>query len=388
MQGAKAISSLLAAATPSHMQTKLNNTVLKSCANAGDVRSAMEWLSEMRMARIRVNQKTYGKMTEAAAKAGNTKMADAWCAAGSQQFGTNEHFFAMMIDACAKSGQVARAAAALSQMAAARFAPSTAEYNGVLQACARAGRPQEAAQWLLRMVSASAAPNVASYGSIIDAYAKMGLPEEAATWLRRMASSALVPNVIAFSSVVNAFARAGAFADALKCVDAMRAAAVVPNVVTYGGILSECARAGRPEEASRILLVMNVARVEPNAVAYTAAVTACARARDAKGAVDLLRKMGVAQVAPNVLTFTSAILACARVMPPQLLLVERLVRDMRTISLTPDEKLLEILSRTLGKSRVYALRTELGFAVAESWAKREARLERISELSRGREIVP
>eukprot|EP00440_Ansanella_granifera_P055566 gb/GFBE01060232.1/.p1 GENE.gb/GFBE01060232.1/~~gb/GFBE01060232.1/.p1 ORF type:complete len:246 (+),score=46.25 gb/GFBE01060232.1/:1-738(+) len=114
--------------------TMLCNTLLKAYANAGEFGGAAAWYEECRKQGVRVNAKTFGKLIESAAKAGNLAEAEHWLAAMALTPG----------------------------LAAARDRVS---FNAVIDACAKAGNPAAALSWLEKMLKASVAPDEISFNS-------------------------------------------------------------------------------------------------------------------------------------------------------------------------------------------------------------------------------
>merc|ERR1719506_2045256 len=93
------------------------NTLLKACANSGEVHRATAWYRRMTSESIRVNHKTFGKVIEAAAKCGCIKSARAWFDVMAKEYGSNTIAFNIVIDACAKASCSQEAAWWLDRMA-------------------------------------------------------------------------------------------------------------------------------------------------------------------------------------------------------------------------------------------------------------------------------
>jgi len=144
---------LQAFGSPLAGRTALHNTLLKAYAKAGDPRRATAHFAAMRALRVRANQKSFGKLVEAAARDGNADLALFWLDSMDQEFAVSAAAAGAALDACARAGRIDEAEGLFRRMALLRLQPDSAAYSCVAKAHAKAGRVAEAAEWLARLES-------------------------------------------------------------------------------------------------------------------------------------------------------------------------------------------------------------------------------------------
>ncbi|CAE8635106.1 unnamed protein product [Polarella glacialis] len=390
---------------PPRMQTMLHNTLLKACANSGDLRKAVALYSRMRSEGLKLNQRTFGKIIKAAAMSNSSDQALQWLAAMRRECGSvDQASLGAAIDAFARAHQCDEAVRLLQgpDFAEAGLAPDRAAYSAVVKAFAHSGRPREAAQWLAKMESAMISPDRLSFNTVIHACAKVGQVEQAVDWMTRMESAGLSSDVFTYSSLVDACAKAGRPQDAMAWLAKMDTAGLEPNVISFNSVLDACGRAGLvleaedylrqmverglspgrasytslvqavskagrpPEEAAAWLARAVSAGVSPDFQLYNSVINAFAKAQQLDRSIALLDTMEERHIPPTVVSYTSIIVACSASNGKLSLtregrtnLVEALLRRMLAAKLKPDRFLLTNLGRVLGPARLEELRIEL-----------------------------
>lgn len=160
------------ASVPVAQQTMLWNTVLKAFANVGDFEGAEAWHRKACEAGVPANRKTFGKLAEAAAKAGRIPEAVAWLEVLQATPGlvADKVTYSTVIDACAKAGNASEATRWLGNMAAARVALDLVSYNTVINAFAKASDAAAALAFLKAAASQGLEPDRVSYSAVIEGY--------------------------------------------------------------------------------------------------------------------------------------------------------------------------------------------------------------------------
>lgn len=346
-------------------KTVVWNTLLKAHANAGDLVGAERCFREMEQRGVRTNEKTYGKLVEAAAKAAEPDRAETWL----QCLGSDSPVpYNTMIDACAKANDTQRAVKWLQQMKELQLRPAGIAYHALINAfaqagdlrgalvwlreaselgaeggeatflallmgCARSARPdlakewiqemkaqgltpsikcysaalgsarsaQQAAQWLREMRESHTELDTEGYTVLIHGCAERGELQEAEKWMQEALASKK-SDLQCFATMVNAYARATAVEGADRWLSVMEKEHLRPNEVIYGSLISSSRDA---QLAERLLQRMRDSKLVPNVVNYTAVLTAYGRRGDFHKATELLEEMRQAEVVPNIISWNA-----------------------------------------------------------------------------------
>ena len=201
--------------TPRNMQRMLFNTVIKACANAGDLTRAEQWQQRMEASGIAANAKHYGKLIEAAAKSGNVSAAEVWFQAMNQ------------------SG----------------LPPDIVQYNEMIDACAKAGKFEAAEKWLTRARDAELYIDMISYGAVIDACAKAGEVQVAKRLFWEAKNERLQPDMIAYNALTTVCGRNGDLSGALELLAVASQSCLQPDPITYTAAIRACDSASPPRPA-------------------------------------------------------------------------------------------------------------------------------------------
>jgi len=137
--------------------------------------------------------------------------------------------YSAMIDACAKSGDLARAEKWHNAMTDKGVSPNAHSYSAVINACAKAGDVEAAERWLEKLEQAGVRSDVVVYSSVIDACGKVGDAERAMAVFHRMRASGIGPHIVAYAALARPFAYRGDWAE-VECIGAaMKEDCVDPN---------------------------------------------------------------------------------------------------------------------------------------------------------------
>lgn len=112
------------------------NTMIKACANAGNLEEAERTFANMQAAHVAPNVQTFGKLIEAAAKSGNDVAADHWLDQLQKRgFELNRIVLSEMIDAAAKAFQAESAEMWLRRMLDLKMDPGRIGYVQFCHRC-------------------------------------------------------------------------------------------------------------------------------------------------------------------------------------------------------------------------------------------------------------
>mmetsp|Transcript_15258 Transcript_15258/g.48864 ORF Transcript_15258/g.48864 Transcript_15258/m.48864 type:complete len:214 (+) Transcript_15258:61-702(+) len=140
VKGSLGIFRSLQAKSPEKVTRMIWNTMLKACANAGDLTCATSIFNEMSKTDVKASMSTYGKMIETAAKGGKEAEARHWLQLlKSSGYAPDIVIYSSLIDAAAKHGNVKAAEAWLSEMRAACSMPNEVTYSSLINAAEKKG---------------------------------------------------------------------------------------------------------------------------------------------------------------------------------------------------------------------------------------------------------
>lgn len=293
------------------------NTRLKAYANAGRHEGAAAVFAEMTAARIEPNPQTFGKLVEAAAKAGEVEVARGWLKKmGDHNIELSGEdavvVYGAMIDAAAKAFDLSAAEMWHAQMVKAHARPDLKAYTSLMDAAAKRGDVSATKHWYSKMIMAGIEPDEYVYVTLINASAQDEDIPAAELWLDRMLVAGLAPNVMTYNTLINACAKAGDLVLAERWRLRMAAAGLRPNVVTYTSLLDAAARRGDDAAAARWWALMAADGVQPNILTYNVLLNMSARRADGQGVDRLLGEMCEMRLVATRHSYNAAINAHAR----------------------------------------------------------------------------
>ena len=312
------------------------NSVLAAFAEAGDFEGALAWFQRTEKAGVPMRKKAYGKMMEAAARAGRIELTEEWMEK-LRSLGEPDHeAVSILIYAYANVGRVQDAKKVLEE----KIREGTAnliDYSTVSDAFAKQGKPSQAAEVLekaklgdeqsfelaTRLVTCHArASNISAatkclenmraagleldlvaQNAVINALCKTKQLKEARLQLHGMMQSKLEVDALSFTPIVQLCATSGHVQDALAWLEAMRTRAIVPDNASYSVVLNACADA---RSVTAVFQSLNAARVQPDTVTMNSMINSLAKCRDAT-AVELLEEMKQMRLKPSVRSYTSVV---------------------------------------------------------------------------------
>jgi len=294
------------------------NTMLKACANAGEHEHARKLFEEMRTV-TRPNDKTFGKLIEAAAKAGKYDLADYW----SQEtvnhgFELNLVRFSSVIDAAAQVGDTNTAEFWRCKMIQSSVKPNLITYNTLLNAAAKRGDERSAERWLSMMIAACIEPNITSFQTLMKVSATNRDAVSARRRLDQIKQAGIAPKTYTFNIMIDLFSKLGRMGEAENCMDAMRKSLQVPDIRSYGSLVDGYAKIRKSENAW-------------------------------KKAVAWFGQMEGNRIKGTVVQYSQLLMAIGNAKPPRKVVMEALIKRMVRNSVKPNRVTLSILTRQLGR---------------------------------------
>jgi len=174
------------------------NSVINSCAKAGQLGKAEKWVRRMLEAGFRPDDKTYNCLTHACGR--NKDVSGLWSGKMmSTGVGTDAMTFSTLIASCAKAGKIDIACEWLEEMEKQGFEPNRVCYNCILRACSLQGDVKTAMHFWILLNSKGQGPNTESYNCMIGTFLQVGEPHLAVEWSQRMLKAGQQPDSVTMS---------------------------------------------------------------------------------------------------------------------------------------------------------------------------------------------
>mmetsp|Transcript_55468 Transcript_55468/g.179898 ORF Transcript_55468/g.179898 Transcript_55468/m.179898 type:complete len:366 (+) Transcript_55468:61-1158(+) len=232
VKGSLGIFRSLQAKSPEKVTRMIWNTMLKACANAGDLTCATSIFNEMSKTDVKASMSTYGKMIETAAKGGKEAEARHW----------------------------------LQLLKSSGYAPDIVIYSSLIDAAAKHGNVKAAEAWLSEMRAACSMPNEVTYSSLINAAEKKGDLAAADSLFSSMQHDDVKPNVVCYVALLSAHVKGGDRQSLVRCFNDMTRSGVHADTPAFTVMIDGFAKAGQMGEANTWLGRMQQAKLEPNAL--------------------------------------------------------------------------------------------------------------------------
>lgn len=271
--------------------------------------------------------------------------------------------FNQTIDIAARSGDVRKVVALLTEFQASGEILEAVTFNYAIRACARAGDLSTAESLMQKMKACDVTPTLCTYNTMLDVCAKVDRPGECEAWIEHMLKSNVKANVISYATVIYSHARVGNISAAEAWLRRMVDAGVYPDAVVYNSVIHACSVKGDVESAERWLKEMECARVKMSVASYTAVIDACSKSSDLGRAETWILRMLENNVPPNVMTFSAVIDACAKT--GNLPRAEYWMERMRTHGIKPNAHSFSAVINACAK-----MASTEGAQAAERWLER------------------
>jgi pentatricopeptide repeat protein len=322
-------------------------SLIRACGYAGDISGVWETWREMRKNRISPTSITLGCVVEALTSNGETDasyellhemLSDPVCKplVNAVIYGTvlkgfshqkrfdrvwsvyqemlehNLQFsvvtFNTLLDACARSGEMARIPVLLDSMKGQRLEPNLITYGIVIKGYCQANRLEEALQvWESMVSSTNFQPDEIMYNTILDGCARKGLYERGMALLAEMEKSGIRPSNFTLSVLVKLASRANFLDRSFEmCKEISSKYKFRLNIHVFNNLIQACATHNQLDRAFDVLDQLLCERVRPDVRTYTLLTRACTAAREGKHAAGLLRAaFGLQDMHPRLAKHTS-----------------------------------------------------------------------------------
>jgi pentatricopeptide repeat protein len=211
--------------------------------------------------------------------------------------------FNTILDACARSGEMARSAVLLDSMKGQGLEPNLITYGIVIKGYCQENRLEEALQVWESMVSATNfQPDEIMYNTILDGCARKGLYERGMALLLEMQKSGIHPTNFTLSVLVKLTSRANLLDRSFEiCKELSAKYKFRLNIHVFNNLIQACVTHNQLERAFDVLDQLLSERVRPDARTYTVLIKACTAVREGKHATGLIRAaFGLQDVHPRL----------------------------------------------------------------------------------------
>jgi pentatricopeptide repeat protein len=207
--------------------------------------------------------------------------------------------FNTLLDACARSGDLARIPGLLESMAAQGLEPNLITYGIVIKGYCQENKLKEAlAVWESMVCSTKYRPDEIMYNTILDGCARKGMYERGMALLDDMQQAGIQPTNFTLSVLVKLASRANMLDRAFELAQEIsKKYKFHLNVHVFNNLIQACVNGESLPRAFEVLEQMVRERVRPDNRTYTLLIRACIAAREGKDVSGLVRAaMGLQDV--------------------------------------------------------------------------------------------
>jgi len=234
-----------------------------------------------------------------------------------------------LIDACVRSGQMARVPPLLKDMASQEIEANVVTCGIIIKGHCQENRLEKALELFGTMKqSTKFRPDEITYNTLIDGCAQQGLFEQGMRLLKEMQEVGVPPSSFTLSVLVKLATRSWRPEKAFElCETLSRRYRLRLNVHVYNNLVHACTASGDTQRALRVFEQMLLDKVRPDIRTYTLLLRGCLGAGEAQDAAGLLRAaVGLRGAHPRVASFGATALQLHGGLPADLLseVMERL----------------------------------------------------------------
>jgi pentatricopeptide repeat protein len=207
--------------------------------------------------------------------------------------------FNTLLDACARSGDLARIPGLLESMATQGLEPNLITYGIVIKGYCQENKLKEAlAVWESMVSTTKYKPDEIMYNTILDGCARKGMYERGMVLLNDMQQADIQPTNFTLSVLVKLASRANMLDRAFELAQEIsKKYKFQLNVHVFNNLIQACVMWEALPRAFEVLEQMVRERVRPDVRTYTLLVRACMAAREGKDVAGLIRAaMGLQDV--------------------------------------------------------------------------------------------
>lgn len=243
-----------------YVDARTYNMVLTVCANAGDLRSAMQVADMLQAAGLKQDAIIYTNLLKVCAAAGNAEKAFTIAAeVKGSGIRMEKEMYSALVSACgaailrsngdrrAQLVLLERAFNIVKDMISASLPVDAPVWNALVTASGRAGQLQRALSVLEDMLARGCKPNDRTYAALVDACARSGDKDLALKVLKKARREGSANSLLIFSSAINACLKDPRGADlqgAMEVYSELQHAGIDADAAVYGTLILAAGRTG------------------------------------------------------------------------------------------------------------------------------------------------
>ncbi|KAL3675816.1 hypothetical protein R1sor_025764 [Riccia sorocarpa] len=260
------------------------NGVVEAYSNLGLVSYVSQVIAQMEESGISPDTTTYELMIFAALRAKSTQLGKALqifqdMLENSMEVGVKTYL--KLIDACADAGDIVAADEVFMAMRSSGHTIYSKTWVKMIQLHASVGGFKEAEEIFRALRAAGIPPSAAVYDALLLSYCHAGCLDQAFSVFREY-KLATKPSLMAYNYLIEASGKNGRYEESLALYSDLCNNGLRPSTVTFTSLICAMVQAGHHEKADRLYKKMIQKGVPPNVYTYTAMVrayTACSWTR-------------------------------------------------------------------------------------------------------------
>ncbi|KAL2608121.1 hypothetical protein R1flu_026694 [Riccia fluitans] len=269
-------------------------------AKSTQLRKALQVFQEMLENNMEVGVKTYLKLIDACADAGDIQAADeVFMAMRSSGHTIYSKTWVKMIQLHGSIGGYKEAEEIFRALRAAGIPPSAAVYDALLLAYCHAGCLDQAFS-VFREYKLATKPSLMGYNYLIEASGKSGRYEESLALYSDLCSNGLRPSTVTFTSLICAMVQAGHYEKADRLYKKMLQKGVSPNAYTYTAMIRAYTACSWTRLGHEVCMKMREDKIQMGALVYGALLNLYLQGRWYKEAAGIIKEMDRAGIEPDV----------------------------------------------------------------------------------------
>lgn len=185
-------------------------------------------------------------------------------------------------------------------------------FNVLIDVCARSGQMQRAEPLLKDMGELGIEPNVITFSSVIKGYCSENRVDKAFELLEEMKkTTTVVPDEVTYNTLLDGCARYGQFERGLAVLEEMKSVGVPPSNFTLSVLVKLANRSKKPAKAFELCeQICSEFKIRPNMHVYNNLIHACTNYNDFQRSLEVFGQMLSERVRPDGRTYSLLLRAC------------------------------------------------------------------------------
>lgn len=233
-------------------------SIIRAHASDHDLNGVWRTWREMKENQVQPSRITIGCMVEALASHGEADSAlaiinEALADPQGKQL-VNAVIYSSVLKSLSQHKQFDRVWSVYQEMLGQNIEFTVTTFNALLDACARSQEIHRAAPLLRAMSDQNITPNIITYGTVIKAYCAANQLDAAFQVFDDMQHTPnMVPDEVVYNTLIDGCARYGHFERGMKVIDTMRAAGIAASNFTLSLVAKLACRSKQPEKAFELV---------------------------------------------------------------------------------------------------------------------------------------